>query len=113
MSSTMHSPQRQVELNAVVRTAILHHRAPRRPDYEAETQALVSLTQMLANPPRDILQRLVDAALELCEGGSASISIIEDHLGDKVFRWHALAGALAAHKWGSWATRWNHLGRLS
>src|SRR5665213_1058618 len=92
---------RQIELNAVLRTAQLHHRQRRRPDYEAESRALLSLAQMLANPPRDILQRLVDAALDLCQGGSAGISIIEDHLGEKVFRWHALAGALAAHKWGT------------
>jgi RNA polymerase sigma factor (sigma-70 family) len=97
----MHSLARQIELNAVVRTGLLQHRAARPPDYEAETRALVSLAQMLANPPRDILQRLVEAVLELCQGGSAGISIIEDHLGDKVFRWHALAGALAAHRWGT------------
>jgi Sigma-70 region 2/GAF domain len=99
--STMHSSERAIELDAVVRTAQLRHRAPRPPDYEAESRALVALTQVLANPPRDILQRLVEVALELCQGGSAGISIIEDHLGEKVFRWHALTGALASHRWGT------------
>jgi len=97
----MDSSERRIELDAVVRTAQLRNRTPRQPDYEAENRALVSLAQLLANPPRDILQRLVEAALELCKGGSAGISIIEDHLGEKVFRWHALAGALASHRWGT------------
>ena len=94
-------PERPLELDAVVRTPLLRERTPRRPDYEVENRALFALVQALANPPRDILQRLVETALELCQAGSAGISIIEDHLGEKVFRWHALAGALAAHKWGT------------
>ena len=98
--STTHSSGRLIELNAVVRTALLRDRPPRRPDCETETRALVSLAQVLANPPRDILQRLAEVALELCEGGSAGISIIEDHQGEQVFRWHALTGALASHRWG-------------
>jgi RNA polymerase sigma factor (sigma-70 family) len=99
--NTTHSSERRIGLDAVIRTAQLHHRACRRPDYDAENRALVALAQVLTNPPRDILQRLVEVALELCQGGSAGISIIEDNLGEKVFRWHALAGALAAHRWGT------------
>jgi RNA polymerase sigma factor (sigma-70 family) len=99
--SAIYSSDHQIELDAVVRTEQLYHRAPRQPDYEAENRALVSLAQVLANPPRDILQRLVEAAIDLCQGGSAGISIIEDHLGEKVFRWHALTGALASHRWGT------------
>jgi RNA polymerase sigma factor (sigma-70 family) len=99
--SAVHSSERQIELDAVVRTALLQHRPRRRPDYEAQNRALVSLSQVLANPPRDILQHLVDAAMELCQGGSAGISIIEEHMGEKVFRWHALSGALASHRWGT------------
>ncbi len=91
----------QVELDAVVRTSQLYQRVSRRPDFQAESQALLSFAQVLAHPPRDILQRLVEKAVELCKGGSAGISIIEDHLGEKVFRWHALTGDLAAHRWGT------------
>jgi hypothetical protein len=98
--SATHSSERQIELDAVVHTAQLYHRASREPDYAAENRALLSLAQVLADPPHDILQRLVEAAIELCHGGSAGISIIEDHLGEKVFRWHALTGALAANRWG-------------
>jgi RNA polymerase sigma factor (sigma-70 family) len=90
----------QSEGDGVVHTSQLR-RAARAPDYEAESRALTSLAQVLADPPRDILQRLVEAALELCAAGSAGISIIEDHLGEKVFRWHALTGALAPHRWGT------------
>jgi hypothetical protein len=99
--STAHASERPIELDAVVRTALLQQRTPRLPDYEAENRALGSLAQVLAKPPRDILQRLVEATLELCRGGSAGISIIEDHLGEKIFRWHALTGALASHRWGT------------
>jgi RNA polymerase sigma factor (sigma-70 family) len=99
--NTTHSSERRIGLDAVIRTAQLQHRTSRRPDYDAENRALVALAQVLTNPPRDILQRLVDVALELCQSGSAGISIIEDNLGEKVFRWHALAGALASHRWGT------------
>jgi RNA polymerase sigma factor (sigma-70 family) len=99
--NTTHSSERRIGLDAVIRTSQLQDRACRRPDYAAENRALVALAQVLTNPPRDILQRLVEVALELCQGGSAGISIIEDHLGEKVFRWHALAGALASHRWGT------------
>ena len=75
-------PERPLELDAVVRTPLLRERTPRRPDYEVENRALFALVQALANPPRDILQRLVETALELCQAGSAGISIIEDHLGE-------------------------------
>jgi RNA polymerase sigma factor (sigma-70 family) len=99
--SAMNTSEAQSEQDDVVYTAQLRHRPAHAPDHEAENRALVSLAQVLANPPRDILQRLVEAALELCKAGSAGISIIEDHLGEKVFRWHALTGALAPHRWGT------------
>jgi signal transduction histidine kinase len=54
----------------------------------------------LASSPKDILQRLVEAALELCEAGSAGISLMEEENGEQIFRWHALTGALASHLWG-------------
>jgi len=97
----MHSSDCPIGLEAVVHTVQLCQRPRRPPDCEAETRALVSVAQLLAHPPRDILQRLAEAALELCDGGSAGVSIIEDDGGKKVFRWHALTGALASHRWGT------------
>ena len=82
-----------VPLESVVTTAELARRHPRPADYEAENRALVSLMQELSNSSGNVLQKLVDTVLELCEAQSAGISILEeDENGRKIFRWHATAG---------------------
>lgn len=53
----------------------------------------------LANAPQDVLQSVVEAVANLYAGVSVGISIIEEHLGDHVFRWHALTGPLAQYRW--------------
>jgi RNA polymerase sigma factor (sigma-70 family) len=95
----MHCSERPIALNAVIRTEQLRQRLPHQSDYEAESRARVSLAQAVVHPPHDILQRLAEATIDLCQAGSAGISIIEGHLGEQVFRWHALTGALASHRW--------------
>jgi signal transduction histidine kinase len=50
----------------------------------------VLAAEMTANP-RNMLQKLVEAALDLCHAGSAGISLYEGN----VFRWEALAGVMA------------------
>jgi len=85
-----------VPLESVVTTAELARRHPRPPDYEAENRALVSLMHELSSPSGNVLQKLVDTVLELCEAQSAGISILEeDENGRKFFRWHATAGKFA------------------
>ncbi|MHB8540074.1 MAG: PAS domain S-box protein [Candidatus Acidiferrales bacterium] len=80
-------------LDTVVTTAELARRHPRPADYEAENRALVSLMQELADPSGNVLQKLAETVLELCEAQSAGISILEeDENGRKIFRWHATAG---------------------
>ena len=80
-------------LESVVTTAELARRHPRPADYEAENRALVSLMQELSNPSGNVLQKLAETVLELCEAQSAGISILEeDENGRKIFRWHATAG---------------------
>lgn len=91
----------RVDLEAVVATPELSRRAARPPDYARENAALVKLATAMAQSPKDILQRLVEAALELCGAGSAGISLLEEEGGQKIFRWHALTGALASHLWGT------------
>jgi signal transduction histidine kinase/ActR/RegA family two-component response regulator len=59
----------------------------------------VSLARALVRSPQEILQHLCETALQLCRAGSCGISIIEDDGGTGVFRWHALVGALAGHRW--------------
>ncbi len=47
--------------------------------------------------PRSMLQKLVEAALELCKADTAGISLLE---GD-VFRWEAVAGVFASYRDGT------------
>jgi signal transduction histidine kinase/ActR/RegA family two-component response regulator len=71
--------------------AELASRPHRPPDYERERRALALLAREMAENPRNMLQKLVELALELCDAGTAGISLLE---GD-VFRWEALAGVFA------------------
>ena len=86
----------RVPLDSVVTTTELTRRKSRQPNYEAENRALVLLMQELADPSGNVLQKLADTVLELCEAQSAGISILEeDENGQKLFRWHATAGKWA------------------
>jgi signal transduction histidine kinase/CheY-like chemotaxis protein len=67
-------------------------RPSRVADFEAESRALVGLADELSNHPRNLLQRLVEVALELCRAESAGASILEPD--GKSFRWDACAGLL-------------------
>jgi signal transduction histidine kinase/ActR/RegA family two-component response regulator len=72
----------------------LRSRPTRPPNYEAEHRALAVLATEMAENPRNMLQKLVEIAVELCEADTAGISILE---GD-VFRWESLAGVFAARR---------------
>src|SRR4051794_25272389 len=72
----------------------LASRPCRAPDYEAETRALGALSAAMATSARDLLQRLVETALELCGAQSAGISIL-DGGEPRAFHWHAVAGEFA------------------
>ena len=67
---------RQVGLDSVITAAELQRRPARTPQYEAENRALLTLAHHLASSPDDILQRLAEAALELCHAHSAGISLL-------------------------------------
>jgi signal transduction histidine kinase len=73
-------------------------RPHRPPDYEAENRALLDLAGVMTESPHNILQKLVETALELCRADTAGISLIETQNGEPVFRWEALAGVYAAHR---------------
>lgn len=75
---------------------------PSRPlNYQALNTALVQLAQKMAEAPRDVLQELVNVVLRFCRAQSAGISLAEDENGQRVFRWHAVAGRYAPHLWGA------------
>ena len=85
-----------IRLDDILITDELARRLPREPNLLAENQALRSLAQQLARAPEQMLQRLVDLAVELCEAGTAGVSLSETQSDGKVgFRWVAMAGELA------------------
>src|SRR4051812_24446334 len=88
-------------LEDVLATEELARRPARPPDFEAENRALVRLAREMATHPETILQKLVDAALELCRAESAGVSILEPCDGPGVFRWHAVAGRFAPNVGGT------------
>jgi transcriptional regulator with GAF, ATPase, and Fis domain len=94
-------PSLPVSLHSVICTQELKVRTARKPDSEALNGALVMLARTLANSPESILQQLVETALELCGAQSAGISLLEEENGQKIFRWHGVAGQYAPHLWGT------------
>jgi signal transduction histidine kinase len=81
----------------VITNSELARRASREPDYQAENEAMTTLAETLAHCPQNLLQKLVEVAQELCRADSAGISLLEEHGGEDVFRWEALAGVLREH----------------
>jgi nitrogen-specific signal transduction histidine kinase len=90
-----------VPLESVICTRELSTRPARQPDLEAVTSALVRLGKTMADSPEQVLQQLVDTALELCRAQSAGLSLLEEENGRKIFRWHGVAGEYAPHRWGT------------
>ena len=84
-------------LDDVVTNSALVRRHSRSPDYAAESNALKALAKTMADSPQAILQKLVEIALELCRADTAGISLLENHNGEELFRWEALAGVLRDH----------------
>ena len=72
--------------------AELETRPVRAPNYEGEREAFALLGAEMARQPRNMLQKLVEIAVELCRADTAGISLLDD----EVFRWEAVAGVLAA-----------------
>ena len=80
-------------LDEVLITEELFSRPARHPNYEAENRALVNLARAMADSPQDILQKLAETALDLCDAETAGISLLElSDSGEEIFRWRALAG---------------------
>jgi signal transduction histidine kinase len=90
-------PPVEVSLESILRTEELHRRPSRPPDYERENAALVALSAALADSPRTILQTLADTILEICQCGSAGVSLLTPDDGGKRFYWPAIAGKWKTH----------------
>ena len=91
----MTTNQMPFSLEDVVVNSELINRSSRPPDYEAESTALKLLAQTMVDSPETILQTVVETALRLCRAHTAGISLLENHGGQEVFRWEALAGVFA------------------
>jgi signal transduction histidine kinase len=78
-------------------TGELDSRPPRVPDYKREQDSFSALAAELARRPHGVLQRLSEAALDLCNAHSAGVSLLD---GDQ-FRCEAAAGALADARGGT------------
>ena len=91
-----------VSLDDILITAALAQRVPRTPDFQAENQALHTVARQLAEQSQAVLKTLVTVAKDLCQAGTAGVSLLEvTPDGEEVFRWSALAGALAGYEGGA------------
>jgi PAS domain S-box-containing protein len=89
-------------LNDILITEELSQRSPRSPNLQAENQALRSLARQMARDSENLLQTLTDTALELCQAGTAGVSLLETTPdGEEIFCWTVLAGTLAHHVGGT------------
>ena len=86
-----------VPLESILCTEELHRRPSRPPDYQKENAALLALSNALADTPRTVLQTLADTILEVCESGSAGISLLTTDDGGQRFCWPAIAGMWKPH----------------
>ncbi|WP_321840012.1 hybrid sensor histidine kinase/response regulator [Paraburkholderia bannensis] len=74
----------------------IHTRPAREPDWRAQSRALLGLAALQPESREALLAGVANAALSLCCAASAGISLPEVAGGSPVFRWHAIAGRLAA-----------------
>jgi signal transduction histidine kinase len=92
---------RQASLEDILITGEIGRRKPRRPDHAAENRALVALAREMSDRPRQLLQKLLDIAVELCHAGSAGISLLKSGADGEHFVWEALAGVYAPYVGGT------------
>ncbi|MBS0419412.1 MAG: GAF domain-containing sensor histidine kinase [Proteobacteria bacterium] len=80
--------------HSVFSNDVLALRPARAPDLAAENRALLRLAQTMARAPERLLQELVEELCELCDAGSAGLSLLEtgQEGQEPCFRWVATAG---------------------
>lgn len=86
-----------VPLGEVDIRAELKQRPRRAVSVEHEHRAFVRLAAEMAANPRNVLQLLVEIAIELCDAHTAAISLLDGNL----VRWEAVAGVLAGARGGT------------
>ena len=96
-----HPPTALACVDDVLVTAELERRPRRAPDHAAENRAMAALARQLALDPHGVPQKLAELVLDLCDAGSAGISLLEEQDGRRYFRWHAAAGLFADNLGGT------------
>ncbi|MDP8980018.1 MAG: sigma-70 family RNA polymerase sigma factor [Acidobacteriota bacterium] len=101
----------QSRLEDVLVTDLPSVRPGRTRDGAREAAALRELTAQMATDPAGLLQCLTDFAVELCQAGSAGVSLTETTAdGQEVFRWAVLSGAFASYVGGTTPRSWSPCG---
>lgn len=100
MSSTA---EPAVSLQDVLCTPLLVERPLPPRDIVAEHAALIDLISHSASGSPQLLERLVAVAVELCDAGSAGVSLLEPDpaKGEGIFRWVAMAGEYQGYVGGT------------
>ncbi len=76
-------------------TEQLDRRNPGKIDLLREKRALQEIAALMADDPAQVLPKFVSLAMEMAEGVSAGLSLLEENPAPGVFRWHHLTGTLA------------------
>jgi signal transduction histidine kinase len=85
-----------ISLDDVLITSELRKRGRRRSHLRRTASAIQEFAKQIEKRPSDVLPRFVELAMELCDAGSAGISVYEpqpDNAGN--FRWNSLTGKAA------------------
>ncbi|EAZ92590.1 ATP-binding protein [Crocosphaera chwakensis] len=90
-----------IQLDDILMTEELSLRSPRQPNLQAENEALRSLARQLVHKPEKMLQSLVEMSVELCDAGTAGVSLLGTQPDNQEnFCWVAIAGTLASQRGG-------------
>jgi PAS domain S-box-containing protein len=86
-----------VMLEDILITSELTRRRPRAPDYASESHALAALAREMAANPRNLLQTIVDRAVDLCRAGTAGISVLKADSDGEYLSCEVLSGVYAPY----------------
>jgi len=92
-----HPGPAEATLDDVDIRAALETRPRKPPNLDAEDRAFGALAREMVENPSNILQKLAETAVDLCEAETAGISLLDED----VFRWEAVAGVFAAARGGT------------
>ena len=96
------TPSEPVILEEILVTYKLHTRRGRKENSRDESLALHNLAKVMATSPGELIDTLLETALELCTAGTAGLSLLQTTPeGEQIFRWANLAGALREHIGGT------------